>query len=78
MNNVSQVLIVDILLPLLNKTADGYKGTKDEGSVRIMSESSELHRAAPSDVKAESLDEMGEGNKDMDPMKLYGRSKLGK
>lgn len=77
-NNVSQVLMIDLLYPKLQETAKKLQGTGDEGSVRIVSESSELHRSAPSDLKAESVDEFGKQSEDMDPLKLYGRSKLGK
>lgn len=72
-NNVAQVLMTDILYPLLAKTA--ARPDTAEGSVRIVTEASELHRAAPSDVKAESLEEMAT---DVGATKLYGRSKLGK
>lgn len=71
-NNVSFLMITDILYPLLKKTAS-MPGTA-EGSVRIVAESSELHRGAPSDVKAENLEEMAE---DIGATRLYNRSKLG-
>jgi len=71
-NNVSHVLITDILFPVLKKTA--AMPDSPEGSVRIIGEASELHRASPSDVKAESLQEMAT---DVGPTKMYGRSKLG-
>ena len=75
-NNVAQVLIIDLLYDKLSETAKQVAGTKDEGSVRIVSESSELHRSAPSDVKAESIDEFCKESEEMSPMQLYGRSKL--
>jgi NAD(P)-dependent dehydrogenase (short-subunit alcohol dehydrogenase family) len=76
-NNVSQLAITDVLYPLLKKTAEEKQGQTEEErlSTRIVSESSELHRGAPSDVRFESLEEMAE---DKGPMKLYGMSKLGK
>jgi NAD(P)-dependent dehydrogenase (short-subunit alcohol dehydrogenase family) len=77
-NNVAQVLIIDLLYTKLVETAKKVQGTADEGSVRIVSESSEMHRTAPSDVKAESLNEFGKDSEDMSPVALYGRSKLGK
>ncbi|GFZ47481.1 hypothetical protein JCM24511_05225 [Saitozyma sp. JCM 24511] len=75
-NNVSQLAITDVLYPLLKKTAEEKQGKSEEErlSTRIVSESSELHRGAPSDVKFESLEEMAE---DKGAMKLYGMSKLG-
>ena len=76
-NNLSQMMLVDGLLAKMKETAKGKKG-EEKWSTRIVSESSELHRAAPSDVRFATLDEMSEGNKDMDPTKLYGRSKLAK
>ena len=41
--------------------------------VRIVLESSELHRGAPSDVRCESVAEM---NEDIGAARLYNRSKL--
>jgi NAD(P)-dependent dehydrogenase (short-subunit alcohol dehydrogenase family) len=79
-NNVSQMAITDVLLPLMRRTSAEEQGTSKEEnwSTRIVSESSELHRWAPGDARFESLEEVSEGSKDMDPTKLYGRSKLGK
>ncbi|KAI9636669.1 uncharacterized protein MKK02DRAFT_45374 [Dioszegia hungarica] len=71
-NNVAFLQIADILYPLLKKTAEMPNTL--EGSVRIVCEASELHRSAPSDVKAESLEEMAT---DLGGARLYGRSKLG-
>lgn len=71
-NHLSQVLITDILLPKLKETSE--KATGDEKyNVRIVSESSELHRGAPSDVKFATLEEV---NEDIGPSFLYNRSKL--
>ena len=76
-NNLAQMMLVDGLLDKMMETARGKQG-EDKWTTRIVSESSELHRAAPGDVKFASLDEMSKGSEDMDPTKLYGRSKLGK
>lgn len=78
-NNLCQVAIVDVLLPLLQKTAAEKRsaGTEEEWSTRIVSESSELHRACPSDAQFATLEEMTEQSRNMDPTKLYGRSKVG-
>ncbi|PVI04412.1 NAD(P)-binding protein [Periconia macrospinosa] len=51
------------LLPVLQKTKDS----------RLVFQSSDLHRAAPSSVKFESIEEI---NKDIGPTFLYNRSKL--
>lgn len=74
-NNLSQVVLVDQFLPLLKKTAETKQvgSDADKFSTRIVSESSELHRAAPGDIKCESVDEF---NKDIGPALLYNRSKL--
>ncbi|OCF35493.1 hypothetical protein I317_05931 [Kwoniella heveanensis CBS 569] len=75
-NNLSQMILVDGLLDLMLKTAEGKQSSSDEEekfSTRIVSESSELHRASPMEIKAESLEEMSH---EMDATKLYGRSKL--
>ncbi|ORX39050.1 hypothetical protein BD324DRAFT_307400 [Kockovaella imperatae] len=74
-NNLSQMMLVDGLLDKIKETARGKTG-EDKWSTRIVSESSELHRAAPSEAKFANLAEMSEDSKDMDPTKLYGRSKL--
>ena len=76
-NNLSQMMLVDGLLDKMKETAKGKQG-EEKWTTRIVSESSELHRAAPGDAKFASLDEMSKGSEDMDPTKLYGRSKLGK
>lgn len=81
-NNLCQVAIVDALLPLLRKTAEEKQRSAgsdevEQWSTRVVSESSELHRACPSDAQFATLEEMTEQSKDMDPTKLYGRSKTG-
>ncbi|OCF54504.1 hypothetical protein L486_08053 [Kwoniella mangroviensis CBS 10435] len=76
-NHLSQMVITDGLLDLMKKTSElKNKGSADDlekFSTRIVSESSELHRAAPSDVKCESLEEFSQ---ERDATVLYGRSKL--
>ncbi|WWC97906.1 hypothetical protein V866_004794 [Kwoniella sp. B9012] len=79
-NHLSHMVITDGLIDLMKKTSEmknkGSAGLDDElekFSTRIVSESSELHRAAPSDVKCESLEEF---NHERDATVLYGRSKL--
>lgn len=64
-NHLSHMLLTTELLPLM-------KSSKD--LPRIVFQSSELHRAAPSDVKFESIQEMD--STDQDATKMYGRSKL--
>ncbi len=78
-NNLCQVAIVDVLLPLLQNTAAEKRsaGTEERVVDPIVSESSELHRACPSDAQFATLEEMTEQSRDMDPTKLYGRSKVG-
>lgn len=58
------------LWPLIRKTSLQPGVT----SPRVVVLSSEMHRTAPSDVKFESLDEIH--NEQMDPTRLYGRTKL--
>jgi len=75
-NHLSNMLLVDGLLPKLIETSKSKQNSPDlseKFSTRIVVESSELHRAAPSDVKCESVEEF---NTELDPTKLYGRSKL--
>ena len=69
-NHLAHFLLVDGLLPKLRETA---KSTSGDFTTRIVAESSELHRAAPSDTAFASVDEM---NQEIDPTKLYGRAKL--
>lgn len=74
-NVLSQFLLVDGLLPKMIETSKSKANGSEleKFSTRIVSESSELHRAAPSDVKCENLEELSQ---DIDETKLYGRSKL--
>ncbi|KAF1970782.1 NAD(P)-binding protein [Bimuria novae-zelandiae CBS 107.79] len=63
-NVFAQAHLILTLLPVLRKTKDS----------RIVSQSSDLHRAAPSSVKFESIQEI---NTDIGPTYLYNRTKLG-
>jgi WW domain-containing oxidoreductase len=75
-NHLAGMAVVANVLEKMKETA-GQKAKSgneiEKFSSRIVMESSELHRASPSDVKCESVEEM---NHDMDETKLYGRSKL--
>lgn len=63
-NVLSQVHLAFSLLPILQKTPNS----------RLVLQSSDLHRASPSGVKFESLEEI---NQDIGPSYLYNRTKLG-
>ncbi|KAL6306754.1 hypothetical protein BKA93DRAFT_138131 [Sparassis latifolia] len=69
-NNLAHYVFVLRLLPLMKKTAL----TAPPTTVRIVMQSSELHRMAPSNTKFLSKEEI---NKDGDGTQLYGRTKLG-
>ncbi|CAL1708132.1 unnamed protein product [Somion occarium] len=69
-NNLSHYVLVNRLLPIMKKTAE----TAPPASVRIVMQSSEMHRVAPSGTQFASKDEI---NKDGDGSQLYGRTKLG-
>jgi WW domain-containing oxidoreductase len=62
-NHFSQAHLTLMLLPTLQKTQDS----------RIVHQSSEQHRAAPSSTSFASIDEI---NKDIGPTLLYNRTKL--
>ena len=62
-NHFAQAHLALTLLPVLQKTTDS----------RLVFQSSELHRAAPSSTKFESIEEM---NQDIGAMLLYNRTKL--
>ncbi|KAH7053244.1 hypothetical protein B0J12DRAFT_739354 [Macrophomina phaseolina] len=62
-NHISQFHLAMTLLPILQRTEHS----------RLVVQSSELHRAAVSDVKFASLEEL---NTDIGPTKLYNRTKL--
>ncbi|WWC64094.1 uncharacterized protein I303_106701 [Kwoniella dejecticola CBS 10117] len=75
-NNLSQVLITDILLDLMKKTSAEKQDSNDEiekYSTRIVSESSELHRTTNMDIACDNLEEFCH---EKDALMLYGRSKL--
>ncbi|KAL7421374.1 hypothetical protein Q5752_004259 [Cryptotrichosporon argae] len=73
-NVLAHHLLADVLAPKLKETAQAKQGADEAErfSTRIVSESSDLHRGAPSDIKF-TLEEM---NTDIGPAKLYNRSKL--
>ena len=62
-NIIAQFHLLMILFPVLQKTPNS----------RLVFQSSDLHRAAPSSIKFESLDEI---NQDIGPSYLYNRTKL--
>jgi NAD(P)-dependent dehydrogenase (short-subunit alcohol dehydrogenase family) len=69
-NYLGQYYATNQLWPLIKKTSRMPGAPRP----RIVAESSEMHRTAPSDVRFENLAELN--NPDMDPTRLYGRSKL--
>ena len=69
-NHLGHMLLVNRLLPLI-RTTSKIPGAP---APRIVSVSSELHRAAPSGVKFESVDELKDSS--ISSVGLYGRSKL--
>jgi len=69
-NNLGHFVLTLGLLPLLEKTA----AKSAPYSVRIVLQSSEMHKVAPGDTKFASVEEI---NKERDPAQEYGRSKLG-
>ncbi|KAJ9149548.1 NAD(P)-binding protein [Coniochaeta hoffmannii] len=68
-NFLGQFYAANQLWPLLRKTSK----MPGASPPRVVFESSEMHRTAPSDVKFASLDEI---NTDIGPTHLYGRTKL--
>ena len=75
-NHLAHMVLVDQLLGKMKETAAKKHESNDEllkFSTRIVSESSELHRTAPSDVKCETEEEM---SYEKDANRLYARSKL--
>lgn len=71
-NNLSHVILTNHLLPVLRKTTT-MPGVQP-GSVRIVGQSSELHRPEMlRDVKYASVDEF---KQDIGPAPLYNRTKL--
>jgi NAD(P)-dependent dehydrogenase (short-subunit alcohol dehydrogenase family) len=71
-NYLSHLVLADILTPKMIETSKKAEGD-EKYRVRIVLESSELHRGAPNDVKCESVAEM---NEDIGAANLYNRSKL--
>jgi NAD(P)-dependent dehydrogenase (short-subunit alcohol dehydrogenase family) len=69
-NFLGHFYAVNQLWPLLRKTSK-MPGVSPP---RVVFEASEMHRAAPSDVKFASLDEIN--NPNLGPTELYGRTKL--
>ncbi|KAF1945576.1 NAD(P)-binding protein [Clathrospora elynae] len=69
-NYLGHFYVCNQLWLLLRKT--GEMGTKP--APRVIFESSEMHRTAPPDVHFASMDEINDSS--MDPMRLYGRTKL--
>lgn len=56
MNNLSHYVLINRLLPLMKKTAE----SAPKASVRIVMQSSELHRAAPGETQFTSKEEINE------------------
>lgn len=69
-NWLGQFYACNQLFPLLRKTSK----LPDTAAPRIVFESSEMHRMAPSDVHFASLDEIN--NPELGSLQLYGRTKL--
>ncbi|KAJ8468229.1 hypothetical protein ONZ51_g9774 [Trametes cubensis] len=69
-NNLAHYVLTLRLLPLMQRTA----AFAPPGTVRIVMQSSELHRMAPSDTKFEFKEEV---NSITDETLLYARTKLG-
>jgi NAD(P)-dependent dehydrogenase (short-subunit alcohol dehydrogenase family) len=69
-NWLGQFYAMNLLYPLLRKTSK----LPDAPAPRIVFESSEMHRGAPSVVHFGSLDEIN--NPELGPTELYGRTKL--
>ncbi|KAL7282065.1 hypothetical protein ACG7TL_003534 [Trametes sanguinea] len=69
-NNLAHYVFALRLLPLMQRTA----AFSVAGSVRIVMQSSELHRSAPASTKFASKEEI---NTQLDETQLYARTKLG-
>ncbi|KAI0921952.1 hypothetical protein AcW1_004207 [Taiwanofungus camphoratus] len=69
-NNLAHYVFVLRLLPLMKKTTEIAPPT----AVRIVMQSSEMHRMAPSNTKFSSKEDINEKG---DGSQLYGRTKLG-
>lgn len=82
-NALGHYYVLNILYPLLRKTSKLPDTPK--GSVRVVFESSEMHRAAPGSEDSKerargvhfgSEEEITEGGKVLGPTERYGRTKL--
>ncbi|WVR04346.1 hypothetical protein IAU60_001347 [Kwoniella sp. DSM 27419] len=82
-NALGHYYVINLLYPLMRKTSK-LPGVK-KGSVRIVFESSEMHRFAPGSQDSKdrgrglhfgSEEEITEGGKELGPVELYGRTKL--
>ena len=62
-NNLSHYVLINRLLPLMKKTAE----VAPKASVRIVMQSSEMHKVAPGDAQFASKEEV---NKDRDGAQL--------
>ena len=80
-NALGHYYAINLLYPLLSRTAK----TVPKGGVRIVFESSEMHRFAPGSEDSKergrgchfgSEEEITEGGKELGPVELYGRTKL--
>ncbi|KAI0771510.1 NAD-P-binding protein [Trametes elegans] len=69
-NNLAHYVVMMRLLPLMQRTA----AFASPATVRIVVQSSELHRQAPANTRFESMQEV---NAITDETQLYGRTKLG-
>ncbi|WWC59030.1 uncharacterized protein I303_101576 [Kwoniella dejecticola CBS 10117] len=82
-NALGHYYVINLLYPLLRKTSK-LPGV-EKGSVRIVFESSEMHRFAPGSEDSKSRgrgvhfgseEEITEAGKELGPIELYGRTKL--
>jgi NAD(P)-dependent dehydrogenase (short-subunit alcohol dehydrogenase family) len=82
-NALGHFYVINLLYPLMRKTSKLPDTPK--GSVRIVFESSEMHRFAPGSEDSPSRgrglhfgseEEITETNKELGPIELYGRTKL--
>ncbi|KAJ9104032.1 hypothetical protein QFC19_004166 [Naganishia cerealis] len=71
-NHLSHFLLATTLLPLMQKTREMPKSV--DGDVRIVMQSSELHRSSPFKVEFKNEEEVNDNSRD--PNILYSRSKL--
>lgn len=82
-NALGHYYALNLLYPLLRKTSQRPDNKK--GSVRVVFESSEMHRFAPGSEDSKSRgrgchfgseEEITEFGKELSPVELYGRTKL--